>query len=203
VDLIETMRFEPTTGIVELEAHIQRMRDSADQLGISFDRHEARNQIQALCFDLEGPACVRLTASRGGALALEARPLPVAWPDPARAILLPLPVDTGDWRLRHKTTDRGFYDGARRAAEREDADEALFVRDDGLVTEGTITNVFVNRGGMLLTPPATLGLLPGVLRARLLAENKAREAALTIADLENGFLLGNALRGLMPARLKP
>ena len=36
-------------------------------------------------------------------------------------------------------------------------------------------------------PPATLGLLPGVLRARLLAENRAREAELTIADLEGGF----------------
>ena len=34
VDLIETMRFEPATGIAELEAHIQRMRDSAVVLGI-------------------------------------------------------------------------------------------------------------------------------------------------------------------------
>lgn len=203
VDLIETMRFEPSTGIAQLEAHIQRMRDSAAELGISFDRHEARNQIQALCFDLEGPACVRLLASRGGALALEARPLPEAWPEPARAILLPIPVDPGDWRLRHKTSDRGFYDDARRVATGEGAQEAVFVRDDGLVTEGTITNLFVERDGMLLTPPATLGLLPGVLRGRLIAEGKAREAELTIADLEGGFLLGNALRGLMPARLAP
>ena len=54
---------------------------------------------------------------------------------------------------------------------------------------------------MLITTPATLGLLPGVLRATLLAESKAREEELTIADLEDGFLLGNALRGLVPARL--
>ena len=203
VDLIETMRFEPRTGIAELEAHIQRMRDSAAELGISFDRHEARNQIQALCFDLEGPACVRLLASRGGALALEARPLPPQWPDPARAILLPLPVDPGDWRLRHKSSDRGFYEDARRVAMEGGADETIFVRDDGLVTEGSITNVFVERDGVLVTPPAGLGLLPGVLRARLLADGKAREGELTAADLEGGFLLGNALRGLMPARLMP
>lgn len=203
VDLIETMLFAPSTGITELDRHLQRMRDSAAALGIGFDRHEARNQIQALCFDLEGPACVRLMASRGGALALEARPLPPPWPDPANAIILPLPVDSGDWRLRHKTNDRGFYDDARRVAAEQGAQEALFVRDDGLVTEGAITNVFVERDGVLLTPPATLGLLPGVLRARLLAENRAREEKLTIADLEAGFLLGNALRGLMPARLLP
>ena len=202
VDLIETMLFEPRTGIAELEAHIQRMRDSAAELGISFDRHEARNQIQALCFDLEGPACVRLMASRGGALALEARPLPPAWPDPALAILLPLPVDSGDWRLRHKTSDRGFYEDARRAALAEGADEAIFVRDDGLVTEGAITNVFVECEGVLVTPPTALGLLPGVMRARLLTNGRAREGELTIADLEGGFLLGNALRGLMPAQIK-
>ena len=118
-------------------------------------------------------------------------------------ILLSLPVDPGDWRLRHKTSDRGFHHDARIVAAHEGADQALFVRDDGLVTEGTITNIFVERDGMLLTPPATLGLLPGVLRARLLADGRAREQELTIADLEGGFLLGNALRGLMPARLKP
>lgn len=201
IDLVETMRFEPATGIAELDAHIERMQRSAAELGVSFDRHEARNQIHALCFDLDAPSCVRLMASRGGALALEARPLPSAWPDPARVILLPLPVDPGDWRLRHKTSDRGFYDDARRAARGEGAEEALFLHDNGLVTEGAITNVFVERSGVLLTPPASLGLLPGVLRARLLAGGGAREEELTIADLTGGFLLGNALRGLIRAEL--
>ena len=76
IDLIETMRFDPSTGIAELEAHIQRMRASAEVLGISFDRHEARNQIHALCFDIDYPACIRMMASRGGALAFDAKPLP-------------------------------------------------------------------------------------------------------------------------------
>ena len=45
------------------------------------------------------------------------------------------------------------------------------------------------------------GALPGVLRAELLASGQAREAVLRPADLVAGFWLGNALRGLMPARL--
>jgi para-aminobenzoate synthetase/4-amino-4-deoxychorismate lyase len=49
--------------------------------------------------------------------------------------------------------------------------------------------------------PATLGLLPGVLRRSLIEAGKAREAELTIDDLAQGFLIGNALRGLMPGRL--
>ena len=81
------------------------------------------------------------------------------------------------------------------------ADEALFLRDDGLVTEGSIANLFVEREGILLTPPLKLGLLPGVLRRSLIEQGRAREAELTIADLEGGFRLGNAVRGLWRAEL--
>jgi para-aminobenzoate synthetase/4-amino-4-deoxychorismate lyase len=77
----------------------------------------------------------------------------------------------------------------------------VFVREDGLVTEGSVTNVFVERNGALLTPPTSLGLLPGILRGELLAEGRAVEAELTLDDLADGFFIGNGLRGLMPARL--
>ena len=201
-DLIESMRFDPEEGIALLELHLDRMKASAAELGFSFDRHEARNRIHALCFELAAPAKVRLLCARSGALALEAQPLGAALPDPVRCIALPLPVVPGDWRLRHKTTDRHFYEDARAVARDMGADEALLVRPDGLLTEGCYSNVFVERDGALLTPPAALGLLPGVLRRKLLDEGRAREAELTLADLAGGFLLGNSVRGLMKAELK-
>ena len=201
-DLLETMRFEPETGIALLELHLERIKASAAELGFLFDRHEARNHIHALCFDLTQPHRIRLMAARQGAIALEASELAGGWNAPARCIAMPLPVDPGDWRLRHKTTDRGFYDDARTVAADASADEAIFVRDDGLVTEGAISNVFVeDESGTLLTPPTSLGLLDGVLRRSLIDQGKAREAELTLADLENGFQLGNALRGMTPACL--
>ena len=202
-DLIETMRFTPEAGIPLLEMHLERMKASAAELGQSFDRHEARNQLHALCFVLEKPSRVRLLASRSGAIALEAHDMPDTWPDPAQCIVLPLPVDPGDWRLRHKTTDRGFYEDGQRVARQHGAQEALFVREDGLLTEGCVSSIFVRgEDGVLLTPPAHLGLLPGVFRRSLLDEGKAREAELRIEDLENGFFLGNGLRLMMNARLK-
>jgi para-aminobenzoate synthetase / 4-amino-4-deoxychorismate lyase len=200
-DLIETMRFSPESGIALLELHLERIKASAAELGFAFDRHAVRNQIQALCFELDRPSRVRLLAARGGAIALEAGDMPEPLHEPAPCIALPLPVDPGDWRLRHKTSDRGFYADALAVAQGENAAEALLVRADGLVTEGSFTNVFVERGGELLTPPAALGLLPGVLRRSLIERGRAREAELTLADLANGFFIGNALRGLVPARL--
>lgn len=201
-DLIETMRFAPDSGIALLELHLARMKRSAAMLGFAFDRHSVRNQIQALCFELDAPARVRLLVARGGAIALETGPLPAPLPEPAKVIALPNPLDPSDWRLAHKTSDRGFYDDALAAARSMGADEAVLVRADGLVTEGSFTGVFAEGpDGVLLTPPAHLGLLPGVLREHLIAQGKAREAELTLDDLEHGFWLGNALRGLMRAEL--
>jgi len=200
-DLIETMRFEPDTGVARLERHLERMKRSAAELGFAFDRHEARNKVQALCFELEAPTRLRLLLSRGGEISLESSALPLPREGLSECIPLPLPVVPGDWRLRHKTTDRGFYEVARAIATARGAHEALFVREDGLVTEGSVTNVFVERDGKLLTPPVALGLLPGILRGELLAEGRALEAELTLDDLVAGFFIGNGLRGLLPARL--
>jgi para-aminobenzoate synthetase/4-amino-4-deoxychorismate lyase len=200
-DLIETMAFTPDDGIPLLELHLERIKASAAEFGFSFDRHAIRNAIQALCFDASHPARLRLAASRSGAFSLELTDMPRKLPDPAVCALMRLPVDEGDWRLRHKTSDRGIYEAGLKAAREAGAQEAIFLRDDGLVTEGCFTNIFVEREGELLTPPASLGLLPGVLRRSLIDEGRAREAEIRAEDLGNGFLIGNALRGLMPARL--
>lgn len=201
-DLIETMAFDPAAGIALLERHLERIKQSALALGFAFDRHAVRNAIHALCFDLDAPARVRLVVARSGAHALEAGPLPAPFVGPVTCAVLPLPVAEGDWRLRHKTSDRGFYEAALKAARGAGAQEALLRRDDGLLTEGSFTNIFVARDdGVLVTPRAECGLLPGVLRSQLLDKGRAVEGDVTFDDLLPGFFIGNALRGLMPARL--
>ena len=80
-------------------------------------------------------------------------------------------------------------------------DEVVFLNERGELTEGSITNLFVERDGVLLTPALDCGLLPGTLRAELLAEGRAREAVLTLADLDTAqaIWLGNSVRGLLAA----
>lgn len=200
-DLIETMVFTPDHGVALLDLHLDRLRTSAKELGFGFDRHALRNAIQALAFESEAPARLRLMVARSGACSVELGKMPSPLADPAVCAVLTLPVDSGDWRLRHKTSDRGFYEDGLRAARVAGADEALFLRPDCLVTEGSFTNIFVERSGTLLTPAARLGLLPGVLRRSLIESGSAAEAELTLNDLAQGFFIGNALRGLIPARL--
>ncbi|MDB5716951.1 MAG: para-aminobenzoate synthase component, partial [Sphingomonas bacterium] len=197
-DLIETMLFDPELGIAHLDRHLARLRASAAALGFVFDRHALRNELQAASFRLAEPRRLRILLSPSGAVAIEVRPLPPAPPGEVEVALMPLPVPPEDFRLHHKTTDRGFYDRARAES---GCFEVGFVDATGFVTEGSFTNIFVKRGAVLTTPPLTRGLLPGVLRQQLVEEGRAVEGDLTATDLQRGFFIGNALRGLIPARL--
>lgn len=195
-DLMETMGFDPEDGLLLLERHLARIKASADALGFAFDRHAARNELQAATFRLREGRRIRLLLASSGAVAIEVAALPPAPVRPLSITVVPLPVSASDLRLRHKTSDRAFYDDARRAA---GTDEVLF-EQDGLLTEGSFTSLFVERDGVLVTP-AGPALLPGVLRAELLAAGRAVEGEVRRADLEGGFFVGNALRGLLPAIL--
>ena len=118
--------------------------------------------------------------------------------EPVAVAVRPLPVDPADVRLRFKTTSRRFYDETRKES---GAYETIFVDPEGHVTEGSFITVFVERDGKYLTPPVARGLIPGVLRAKLIDEGKAEEADLTIEDLKDGFFVGNSLRGMIRATL--
>jgi para-aminobenzoate synthetase/4-amino-4-deoxychorismate lyase len=198
-DLIETMRFDARDGILELERHLQRLKASADTFGFPFNRHDVRNELQAATFRLAGERKLRLLLSKSGATAIESRPLPAPPAEPVPVAVVPLPVAPDDFRLRHKISARAFYEEARLAS---GAFEVLFCDPAGFLTEGSFTSLFVERGGRLLTPPLARGLLPGILRERLIAEGRAAEADLTAADLSDGFYLGNSVRGLIRAGVR-
>ena len=195
-DLIETMRFDPLAGLPLLERHLSRMKASANVFGFEFDRHAARNELQAATFRLRAPARVRLLLAPSGAIAIGIAPLPDAPVGPVEVAITPGKVARDDFRLAHKSSRRGFHDEARKAS---GAWEVLFTDADGYLTEGSFTSIFVERDGTLVTPPLARGLLPGVLRAELIETGRAVEGDLSPADLAGGFYVGNALRGLVSA----
>ncbi|WP_231733675.1 aminodeoxychorismate synthase component I [Sphingomonas sp. CCH9-H8] len=193
-DLIETMAFDPVGGIALLERHLARMRASAEAFGIPFDRHGVRNELQAATFRLRHPAKVRLLLSPAGRIAIGTAPMPDTPSSPVTVALARRQVAPRDFRLMHKTTDRRPWPRVGGAW------ETLYVDDDGYLTEGSFTSIFVaGDDGILRTPPLSRRILPGVLRAELLASGRAVEAELRPADLRDGFQLGNAVRGLVSA----
>jgi len=53
---------------------------------------------------------------------------------------------------------------AKDEADKAGADEAIILNADGRITEGTVSNIFAVADGVVKTPPATDGLLPGISR---------------------------------------
>lgn len=74
-DIEEIMRFDPEEAIIDLETHLQRLTQAADGQGFKFDRHGARNELQAATFGRRAPGRVRLVLSPTGAMAIEIRAL--------------------------------------------------------------------------------------------------------------------------------
>ena len=85
------------------------------------------------------------------------------------------------------------------------AHEALILDASGHVLEGTTSNVFLVRGGDLITPPDEAGILPGITRAHLLDIARAerhgvRFASITPADLATAdeVFLTSSIREILP-----
>lgn len=98
---------------------------------------------------------------------------------------------------------------ARVEAGKKGADEAIFVTKESLVTEGTSTNVFVFKDGVLITPPLGgklhKGVLPGITRAAVLRIARSlrfpfKEAAVTLTGLQaaDEAFLTNSILGIVP-----
>ncbi|WID99029.1 aminodeoxychorismate synthase component I [Bosea vestrisii] len=201
--LIETLRW--SSGYVRLHLHIDRLATSAAALGFRFDRGQALRQLSEIeaSFPAGEDRRVRCELRRDGTFQITTAAMPPAADGALRIAVASQRVDAGDPFLRHKTTRRSVYERAFAEASAQGCDDALLLNRQGFVTETSRSTIFVERDGLLLTPPLEHGLLPGVLRRELIETGMAREAPLRLDDLWQAerWFVGNSLRGLQIARL--
>jgi para-aminobenzoate synthetase/4-amino-4-deoxychorismate lyase len=203
-ELIETLLHDPSQGgLVLLERHMERLANSARYFAFAFDERAVRAALANAVAGTTGRLRVRLLLAEGGEVSVTSTPLPPADPEATmRYAVSASRVDSNDLFLFHKTTRRELYDRERpEYAARLGVDEVIYLNERGELTEGSFTNIFIERDGTLLTPPLSAGLLPGTLRAELIAEGRARESILTLDDLAaaDAVYLGNSVRGLVRA----
>jgi len=198
--LIETLLWDGEFKLLNL--HLERMESSALYFGFPFDR----SRITSILFDLsEYPAFdrgsrhrIRLTLAAGGRAATEVSPCPEE-PAKIKIWLTDERISSSDPFRRHKTTRRDPYDRLYKKACEYGFADVIFANENGDITEGAISNVFIERAGKLLTPPVASGLLPGVLRRHILeTRDGSQEAVLNLNDLRSAdaIYLCSSLRGL-------
>jgi len=203
-ELIETMLYEPGKGIWLRGYHLARLAASAAYFGFALDARKVSAAIDAATgAKADERLRVRLLLDEDGGVSVTATPQPAASADAVmRYVISDTRLNSADLFLYHKTTRRDLYDREwKHYADTLAADEVIYLNENGELTEGSRTTIFLERGGKLLTPRLAAGVLPGTLRAALIDEGRAIEARLTIQDL-NGpdkIYLGNSVRGLIPA----
>ena len=197
--------------------HLERMRASADRLGIGWPDGFEGLVDQALDAAGAPDAVLRLylTPGREGSGRPRALALVSTLPDDlesrrSRGIalisLLGLRADV-PWLLGGvKSTSYATNMAAEAEARRRGADDAVFVRDDGVVLEGPVTNVWWRRGRTLYTPSLDLGILAGITRAVLIETAPALGYDVVEGAFQLDALLGaeeafttSSVREVMPA----
>lgn len=222
--LFETFRAR-RGAVYRLERHLERLAAGAQVLGIALppalaELPDVVRELTERC-GLED-ARVRLTltagpstglrASAGGgrpSLLIQARPA-TDYPERLHEVgvaAVVASVRRNETSPLSRVKSLNYLDNllAREEARRAGADEALFLNTRGLLADGSASNIFILRGGGLLTPPVEDGALPGVTRGAVLelagaADITAREASLSREELlgaDEAFLT-NAVAGVLP-----
>lgn len=203
-ELIETMLYDPPLGIWLLDEHMKRLQTSAMYFGFSYDLERIKATLdEAISKQSSGRLRVRLLLGEDGDVSVTTTPQSVPAGDAVmRYVVSDTRLASSDLFLYHKTTRRDLYDQEwKHFSETLGADEVIYLNEHGELAEGSRTTIFLERDGKLETPALEAGLLPGTLRAALLAEGRAVESRLTIDDLNRAddVYLGNSVRGLMRA----
>ena len=200
-----------------LEEHLDRLTASAASIGLPAVERRRLQVLVGLVLPKadHGDATLRLVWTAGpaggvpSALALLGE-VP-DWIEPARergasAVSLLGLRASAPWLLPGvKSTSYAVNMAAEAEARRRGADEALFVDADGIVLEGTVTNVWWRAGDTLFTPSLELGILAGVTRATLMelaseSGYRVEEGAYQLAQLlaaEEAFT-SSSVRELLP-----
>ncbi|WP_296579875.1 aminotransferase class IV [Xanthobacter sp.] len=205
--LFETLRVK-TGKVLRVEAHLARLAAGADVLGMplpAIDLAVALAQTAAANGLSEG--VLRLTLTRGtgprGVLPpAEPKPTvvitaaPLSPPLPAARLVIAQGTRRNDRSPLAQVKSLNYLDGilARQEAARRGADDAILLNTRDGVAETSIANLFAVIDGVLVTPPLSEGVLPGVMRAEVIAAG-AQELPLTADDLASAeeILLTSAL----------
>lgn len=118
--------------------------------------------------------------------------------------LSPFRVHSSNPLLRVKTTNFAEKVFAKRYAKDKGFDDAVFLNENGEITETTSANIFWIKGRFMYTPSIDCGLLPGITREAVITEARKEgfnvvEGRFYLNDIKDADLIfvTNALNGII------
>ena len=217
--LFETLRVYSGRKVPLLEAHCRRMASGADFFGFPFSPPAFSEAVEGELQNIgeNADARLRVTLEVWGdedpeetKFVTHSSPVRVedqSYQDGVRLVSAPFSRASTSPLLAFKTTNYFENSYARAWAQDQGFYDALFFNERGEITETTTANLFLVRGGNLITPPVSAGLLPGIARHHVLvsAEHSrlvAEERPVSTADLDGAeeVFLSNAVVEVLPVK---
>ena len=195
--LLETILWDGK--FIFLDEHLTRMKNSSDYFTFQFSHDKIVHTLSltAQSFDQRKKYRVRLLLSKNNTPFVEAFEL-LESSARNQIKIAPERTNSNDRFLFHKTTNRNFYEKYTARAKEDNLADYIFLNERDEITEGAITNIFIERDGKLFTPSVTCGVLAGIYRQEVLRTNLlAIEAVLTLSDLysSDAIYICNSVRG--------
>ncbi|HHU94955.1 MAG TPA: hypothetical protein GXX62_07775 [Alcaligenaceae bacterium] len=203
-ELIETMRLHKAGHVLLLALHLKRLQRSAQAFGYVYDQQRVLAALQPyLLQNYDQPQRLRLTLNPQGKVTVQCSPLATT-AQPVRIALSPTPVLADPWVLRHKTTQRAHWtQGESWLQQHPSFFDVIYYDQNGFITEGGRSNIYVWSDQQWITPPMDQALLGGVQRQFILDQGWAVEGPVSQHMLLNAprVRVSNALRGWLDATL--
>jgi para-aminobenzoate synthetase/4-amino-4-deoxychorismate lyase len=196
--LLESLYYDGEFHMID--AHLKRLAGSAKFFGMPVQVERIRSDLYARAkawkVTKQSAVKVRLMVARTGAVTVDVSTAPKS-----SAVLLGFArdhVESANVFLYHKTTCRDLYETA--LCTRPDCNDVLLWNERGEITESAQANVVFEIDGRLITPPVRAGLLPGTMRAHLLAAGQIEEGVIMKDDVEKAtrIWLVNSVRKWIP-----
>ncbi len=196
-ELLETMLWKKEFTF--LEQHLERLQQSAHYFFFSCDMKKIRTSLKVAerAFQKDKEYRVRLLLTKTGIPVLDTFEY---LPAQNKKIIKIAQERTysNDKFLLHKTTNRRLYNSYQEKVQAEEIADYIFMNERDEITEGTISNIFIETNGFLFTPPLSCGILPGIFRNDILAHHQnASEKILKLNDLKTAenLYICNSVRG--------
>ncbi len=213
--LFETLLWQEGPGYFLFEEHLQRLENAANFFQFSCDMKAIRLRLTQAARDFSrGSVRVRLMLEKDGRVTISTKmtvtPACTCLPAVPEKLtgnhlglidFSPIRVNTDAAWLFFKTSKRELFSKEYARALDQGLYEHIFLNEMGAVTEGCITNIIIYSEGRYKTPPVASGLLPGVMRGRLLADDGPPlfEEELTEEDVRSAeaVFVCNSVRGVV------
>lgn len=202
-ELLESLLFKKK--ILCAADHISRMQSSAYYFGYPFSKQALKSLMKKIAGELDPDNAykVRILLDKMGYLRWDKTVINTNDNTSNILLLSTKPVDENNPFLFHKSTHRPWFDEAKSNIANGRCFDIVFCNSKGEITEGSRSNIFIEKNGIMYTPPLSCGLLPGVLRKNLLRQGKYKEKILYPDDIisADAVYCGNSVRGLV--KVKP